>query len=248
MIGRKIIFKEYVDSTNNYAAKLLHAGELLDGTVIMSGEQTAGRGQRSTVWAAEPYKNLIFTCFLRYDNLSVANHQSITHFVSIALVDLLCFFGITASIKWPNDLVVGNQKIAGILIENQLESRHIKSSIIGVGLNVNQTEFHALNATSMSLQKAEFFSMESVYLKFIDCLQNRFNQLQNQDLAGLKTDYLAQLWLKDIVSYFEDKNGVFEGVIRGTDENGNLIVDRKSGQQLYDLKEITFLSRNIPAS
>lgn len=78
MIGRKIIFKETLDSTNNYAAKLLQAGELSHGTVIMSGEQTAGRGQRGAVWAADPYKNLIFTCFLEYDNLSVANHQSIT--------------------------------------------------------------------------------------------------------------------------------------------------------------------------
>lgn len=247
MIGRKIIFKETLDSTNNYAAKLLQAGELTHGTVIMSGEQTAGRGQRGAVWAAEPYKNLIFTCFLEYDNLSVSNHQSITHFVSLALFDFLSFFGISASIKWPNDILVGNQKIAGVLIENQLENSLLKSSIIGVGLNVNQTEFGKFNATSLTLQKKESFSLETVYMKFIECLQNRFNQLQFKDLEGLRTDYLNQLWLINQLSMFEDQTGVFEGKILGTDDFGRLIVEKDGYQNNYDLKEIKFLDRNISA-
>jgi BirA family biotin operon repressor/biotin-[acetyl-CoA-carboxylase] ligase len=247
MIGRKIIFKETLESTNNYAAKLLQAGELSHGTVIMSGEQTAGRGQRGAVWAAEPYKNLIFTCFLEYDKLSVANHQSITHFVSLALNDLLSFFGISASIKWPNDIVIGNKKIAGVLIENQLESSLLKSSIIGIGLNVNQIEFGGFNATSLKLEKNEDFSIENVSMKLIETLQERFNQLQFKNLEGLKTDYLNQLWLKNQLSMFEDATGVFEGKILGTDDFGRLIVEKNSEEKLYDLKEIKFLDRNISA-
>ncbi len=247
MIGRKIIFKETLDSTNNYAAKLLQAGELSHGTVIMSGEQTAGRGQRGAIWAAEPYKNLIFTCFMEYDKLSVANHQSITHFVSLALNDLLSFFGISASIKWPNDIVIGNKKIAGVLIENQLESTLLKSSIIGIGLNVNQIEFGGFNATSLKLEKNEDFSIENVSMKLIEKLQARFNQLQFKNLEGLKTDYLNHLWLKNQPSMFEDATGIFEGKILGTDDFGRLIVEKYSEEKLYDLKEIKFLDRNISA-
>lgn len=247
MIGRKIIFKETLDSTNNYAAKLLQAGELSHGTVIMSGEQTAGRGQRGAVWAAEPYKNLIFTCFLEYDKLSVANHQSITQFVSLAINDLLSFFGISTSIKWPNDIVIGSKKIAGVLIENQLESTLLKSSIIGIGLNVNQTEFGGFNATSLKLEKNEDFSIENVSMKLIEKLQSRFNQLQFKNLEGLKTDYLNQLWLKNQPSMFEDETGIFEGKILGTDDLGRLIVEKYSEEKLYDLKEIKFLDRNISA-
>ena len=248
MIGRKIIFKETLDSTNNYAAKLLLAGELPHGTVIMSGEQTAGRGQRGAVWAAEPYKNLIFTCFLEYDKLSVSSHQAITHFVSLALIDLLSFFGISASIKWPNDILVGNKKIAGILIENQLENTTIKSSIVGIGLNVNQTEFDGFNATSLKLENQMEFSVENTAMKLIEFLQIRFNTLQFKDLNGLSKQYLNLLWLKNQLSLFEDENGIFEGKIIGTDDFGRLIVEQNSIPKTYDLKEIKFLDRNISAT
>jgi BirA family biotin operon repressor/biotin-[acetyl-CoA-carboxylase] ligase len=248
MIGRKIIFRETLDSTNNYAAKLLHAGELSHGTVIMSGEQTAGRGQRGSVWAAEPYKNLIFTCFLEYDNLSVSNHQAITHFVSLALIDFLSFFGISASIKWPNDILIGNKKIAGILIENQLENSFIKSSIIGIGVNVNQTEFGEFNATSLRLENQEEFSIDNAAMQLIESLQIRFNTLQYKDLNGLKNQYLDLLWLKNQHSLFEDENGIFEGKIIGTDDFGRLIITQNSISKTYDLKEIKFLDRNISAT
>lgn len=244
MIGRKIIFKETLDSTNNYAAKLLHAGELSHGTVIMSGEQTAGRGQRGAVWAAEPYKNLIFTCFLEYDNLSVINHQSITHFVSLSLIDILSFFGISASIKWPNDILIGNKKIAGILIENQVENSLIKSSIVGIGFNINQTEFGGFNGTSLKLENQKDYSIEDTAMKLIDFLQSRFNQLQIKNLTDLKNQYLKLLWLLNKSSLFEDENGIFEGKIIGTDEYGRLILERDSISKTYDLKEIKFLDRN----
>jgi BirA family biotin operon repressor/biotin-[acetyl-CoA-carboxylase] ligase len=248
MIGRKIIFKEMLDSTNNYAAKLLQAGELSHGTVIMSGEQTEGRGQRGAVWAAEPYKNLIFTCFLEYDNLSVSSQQAITHFVSLALIDLLSFFGISASIKWPNDILVGNKKIAGVLIENQLENTAIKSSIIGIGLNMNQTEFGGFNATSLKLENQMEFSVENTAMKLIEFTQTRFNQLQINNLIRLKSEYLNLLWLLNKSSLFEDESGIFEGKIIGTDDFGRLIVEQKSIPKSYDLKEIKFLDRNISAT
>ena len=110
MIGRKIIFKETLDSTNNYAANLLKEGVLVDGTVIVSGEQTAGKGQRNSQWYAEPYKNVIFTCFVQYANLSVDSQDSITHFVSLAIVNFLEEKDISAQIKWPNDILIGNSK------------------------------------------------------------------------------------------------------------------------------------------
>jgi BirA family biotin operon repressor/biotin-[acetyl-CoA-carboxylase] ligase len=248
MIGRKIIFRETLGSTNNYAAKLLHAGELSHGTVIMSGEQTAGRGQRGAVWAAEPYKNLIFSCFLEYDKLSVSNHQAITHFVSLALIDFLSFFGISASIKWPNDILIGNKKIAGILIENQLENSFIKSSIIGIGVNVNQTEFGEFNATSLRLENQEEFSIDNAAMQLIESLQIRFNTLEYKDLNWLKNQYLDLLWLKNQLSLFEDENGIFEGKIIGTDDFGRLIITQNSISKTYDLKEIKFLDRNISAT
>ncbi len=241
MIGRKIIFKETLDSTNNYAANLLESGELAHGTVIMSGEQTAGRGQRGTSWAAEPYKNLIFTCFLEYDNLSVENQQAITHLASLSLIGALHSHGISAEIKWPNDIYVNGKKIAGILIENQLGNNRCKSSIIGIGMNVNQTDFNGFNATSMKLETGKEFSVETVAMSLIERLQEKYNLLQSYGIETLKNDYLANLWRKDVWSRFEDKDGVFEGKITGTDPYGKLVVETKTGERSYDLKEIKWL-------
>lgn len=248
MIGRKIIFKESLDSTNNYAANLLERGELAHGTVIMSGEQTAGRGQRGASWVAEPYKNLIFTCFLEYDNLSVDNQQSITHLVSLSLVGLLKEKGINAVIKWPNDILVGNSKIAGILIENQFESSRCKSSIIGIGMNVNQTDFGDFNATSMALIKGEEFSLESISFLLIERLRENYEILRTHGYETLRNAYLDCLWLKGKSSQFEDRNGIFQGIILGTDAHGRLEIQREGEIKTYDLKEIKFLERNISES
>lgn len=244
MIGKKIIFKESLDSTNNYAANLLKSGELAHGTVIMSAEQTRGKGQRGATWTAEPYKNIIFTCFVEYANLSVDKQESITHFVSLAVVHFLKEQGIQAAIKWPNDILIGSSKIAGILIENQLERSGCRSSIIGIGINVNQEDFGDFNATSMKLHTGEEYSMETLSLNLIQCLQTHFDKLQQFAYGILKADYLEMLWLKDILSDFEDSKGVFQGVIRGTDPSGRLLMEKEGILVSYDLKEIKFIARN----
>jgi len=251
MIGRKIIYKETLDSTNNYAAILLAGGELAHGTVIMAGEQTAGRGQRGSTWTAEPYKNLIFTCFLQYDNLSVEKQEAITQAVSLALVQLLEDKGVKAAIKWPNDLIAGGKKIAGILIENQLERDRIKNSIIGIGLNVNQRNFEGFHATSLLNESADLtenniFDVQSIGLLLIEALNTTFGRIAVSDFDRLKADYLGHLWRKDEKHVFEDANGAFEGIVRGTDAQGRLLVEQNETIKAYDLKEITFRMRSTP--
>lgn len=244
MIGRKIIFKESLDSTNNYAANLLKEGLLVDGTVIVSGEQTAGRGQRNSQWYAEPYKNIIFTCFVDYVNLSVDSQDAITHFVSLAIVDFLKEKNILAQIKWPNDILIGNSKISGVLIENQIKSHRCVSSIIGIGINVNQVAFGDWNASSMQAQTGSEYDIQELVFSLIEKLQNRFQQIQAFDFTSLKKDYLDLMWLKGLESEFEDQNGTFKGTIIGTDENGRLLLESNGIIQSYDLKQIKFIARN----
>ncbi|MDD2982804.1 MAG: biotin--[acetyl-CoA-carboxylase] ligase [Crocinitomicaceae bacterium] len=247
MLGRKIIYKESLDSTNNYAANLLKEGLLVDGTVIVSGEQTAGKGQRNSQWYAEPYKNIIFTCFVQHVNLSVDSQDAITHFVSLAILDFLKEKNIFAQIKWPNDILIGNSKISGVLIENQLKSHRCTSSIIGIGINVNQTTFGDWNASSMQLQTGLNYDIQELVFSLIEKLQHRFQQLQALDFSALKNDYLKNMWLKDQESEFEDQNGKFKGTIQGTDELGRLLIESNGSVQSYDLKEIKFLARNASA-
>ena len=167
MIGRKIIHLENVDSTNNYTANLLLKGEVDSGTVILADKQTQGRGQRGSVWSSNSGENMLFSLFLSTEILSVNDQFLLSQFVSVSLIQMLRNIGLNAEVKWPNDIYINNKKVAGILIENQLSGYTLKSSIIGVGLNVNQKLFENISATSLYNELGEFISIQSVLFSFI---------------------------------------------------------------------------------
>ena len=146
-IGQKIIRLDVVDSTNNYIANLIKQGSIDSGTVIMADEQFAGKGQRDAQWQSSAGENLTFSFFLDDVNLSVSRQFNLSQVVALSLYNFLNNLGLDATIKWPNDIYIKGRKIAGVLIENQLKGSLIKSAIVGVGLNVNQTEFQGFSAT-----------------------------------------------------------------------------------------------------
>ncbi len=175
-----IIWLNSVDSTNDEAKRRI--SELDNLAVLSAVSQTKGRGQRSNTWLSEPGKNLLMSIVLKYaphgestsDSLAVQayDQQVISQITSLALVDLLAAHEIEAKIKWPNDIYVGNKKICGILIENTVLGKWMTSSIIGIGLNVNQRSFDAKlpNPTSMVLcsdGNEEDFDIEDLLDEFM---------------------------------------------------------------------------------
>ena len=135
-IGKQIYHLDSVDSTNNFAAKLINDQICQNGAVILADEQTAGKGQMGNTWESERGSNLLCSIAWKPDNLSVNEQSKISWMVCLVLHKLLLRFGIEAEIKWPNDIYVGNQKIAGLLIENSIQQHVIKNSIIGIGIRV----------------------------------------------------------------------------------------------------------------
>ncbi len=240
-IGQKILRFDRVDSTNNYTANLLKEGKIVHGTVIMADEQSAGRGQRGANWTSNAGENMLFSLFVVPDNLSVENQVVLTHFASLGIVEVLRKIGISAEIKWPNDIYVNNKKIAGILIENTLKGGFIASSIIGIGLNVNQDRFENINATSIKLETNEFISIDSVVFKLIGELNILWEFIQKNDYTSLKNRYLDVLCQLGKSAIYEDSSGKFEGVIEGVSKAGYLQIRKGKELKEYDLKEISFL-------
>lgn len=193
---------------------------------------------------AEPYKNITLSIFLKHDNLTVNEHFRLNQIVSLACVNFLNDFDKGFKIKWPNDLVHGNSKIAGILIENQLDKDKIKNSIVGIGLNVNQSEFGDFNASSLKNICFQEFNIQELILKLIHSLNEYFNVLLNKDYNFIQKAYEQNLWLFNEKSLFKDKDGEFKGQIIGISELGQLIVKKKSSIFKYQFKEIVFLARN----
>ena len=239
-IGRKIIRLESVDSTNNYIANLLKERILEDGTVILADEQFAGRGQRDAEWLTLPGENLTFSFFLGSVNLSVQNQFYLTCVVSISLVQLLNKYGLKAKIKWPNDIYIDQKKIAGVLIENQLSSSSIKTSIIGIGLNVNQIVFDGFSATSVFAETETRNAPMDVIYSFIELFNSNWGGFSERMLPEIKSAYLAHLFQLNELKMYEDENGMFEGTIIDVLDSGHLVVDRTGLKKQYELKEISF--------
>ncbi len=249
MIVRKIIRLHSVDSTNNYIANLIKAAQIESGTVILAENQTNGRGQRSNSWVSEAGKNLMLSCYLRHENLSVQSAKVLNQVVSLALIDLLQVHGVPAQIKWPNDIVVNRKKIAGILIENQLRQERIYSSIIGVGLNVNQEFESSLQATSLFSETGTELVIQSVCEQLLYRFDLYYKLLSDGDFQAVEQLYLKNLWLLHQESRFEDERGIFTGVIEGLDQEGRLIIRHAENGDLraYALKEVRFLERELQA-
>jgi BirA family biotin operon repressor/biotin-[acetyl-CoA-carboxylase] ligase len=243
-IGHRIIQLGSVDSTNNYAATLISEGQAEHGTVILAEEQTAGKGQRGAVWVSEPGLNLTFSVILKPANLSVLDQFMISRCVAVSLVHVLRKFGISGIVKWPNDILVGQKKIAGVLIESQILSGLVQSCIVGVGLNVNQSEFEGLNATSLKVETGNFIPLMEVLLMSVNEFEMIWKEMTLGSSEPIEREYLGMLYGTFGAVMMKDVNGTFEGLVEGTDRSGLLIVNVGGEKRKYDLKEISFLFQN----
>lgn len=240
-IGHKIIHLDVVDSTNNYIANLVKEGKISHGTVIMADEQTNGRGQRGTIWQTQPGMNLIFSLFVEYSDFSIDQQSSIHHWVALSLWQALKKTGIHTVIKWPNDILTDNGKLAGILIENTLSDKGVKSSTIGIGLNVNQIDFQGVKATSVKLETGGAVNVKEIAYTLINDLNQQFGRLIGPDRSLLKTEYEEKLWGINREVSFQRDEIIETGMILGTDQTGKLEVQTGRGVEYFDLKEVKFV-------
>ena len=248
-VGQSIIHLESVDSTNSYAAELLRKNKPTEGTVISTFNQTKGRGQRGNTWDSEPNKNVSLSIVLYPAFLHPEKQFLLSKIVSLALYDLMtATVGISdeknpVKIKWPNDIYCGDKKIAGILIENTLSENAIKSSIIGIGINVNQTTFHnQLNATSLTLIKDQEFALPIIIEKLCEHIEARYLQLKANKKELIDSDYLRHLYQVNEWGKYFSSGEIFEGKILGVLDSGKLKMETREGQvKGFSLKEIQFL-------
>ena len=241
----RIIKLDAIDSTNSYLKKLQNEEPLEDYTVVVARHQTHGRGQLGGVWESEMDKNLMFTVFKDIANLNLSHPFFISIATSLAMVKSLQRFSILKlNVKWPNDILSDDKKICGILIENIFKQGQINSSIIGVGLNVNQADFNDLpKASSLKLITGRIFDLDELLQEILKNLKAYFDILERKHFDLLISQYEELLFRKDKPSTFRDNKGVlFSGIIKGVSLSGSLNVLLEDNViKAFDLKEITLL-------
>ena len=242
-IGIQKIRLTSVDSTNNFAAKLINDGIAEHGSVILAENQTNGRGQRGSEWQSQKAKNLLTSFIFKFETLDPEFLFRINAFVSIALIDFLSSYGIDAQIKWPNDIMVNSNKICGILVENKLAGNALAYSIAGFGLNVNQIEFDRLNnVTSMFLEKNQEFDLDTLWLSIISFFQKWEVFITSKQRAeNLHAMYQNNLFGLGEKRQFQVRSEVFEGVIKGVNMHGFLILQIGKEIHYFQSKEVVFL-------
>ena len=244
-----IIKLDAIDSTNSYLKKMASEHALKNFTTVTTSHQLNGRGQVGTKWFSEKDKNLTFSMLVKLKNFKLKHQFYLSIAVSIAVFNVLKKYKVTSCIKWPNDILAGKDKVAGILIENVIAGELIKQSVIGIGLNVNQTTFskQLKNVTSLKnfLNLAEEIDLDMLLQQIISEIKKQVKYIENEEFEMLKQTYLAHLFKRNKPSMFINENeNYFLGKIIDVNEEGKLLVELENEKiRKFDLKEIKFADR-----
>lgn len=242
IIGKVLYELTECKSTNLYAKELIAKSKPLDGTVVLTDNQTAGRGQFGNNWQSEAKQN-IATSIILFPKLKVNQQFYLSKAISLACVKALkSITNIDFEVKWPNDIYYKNLKVGGILIENQIAGNEITNSIVGIGINLNQENFDNLPQASslykivrylLNRKKVTEILMEHIDVEYIKLTQLKFKEI----------DLEYHQYLKSMQKNFNFKeNGTLKnGLLKGVNQAGQLIVEVNNETRLFDFKEIEWV-------
>ena len=206
----------------------------IDGDLVWANEQTKGRGQRERKWISSAENSLTFSVYRSYANFHSRNAFMVSAAAATGIINALKVIGIPdLKIKWPNDILSCNKKVAGILIENIFKKSQLKASIIGVGLNVNQLSFVDLPyAGSLASVTGKEWILEEIFNSLKEALELTLFSINTVSKEHWIEEYSNLLWKKDEVALFERNGTSFKAISRGLSPEGFLLLNNMEGESL----------------
>lgn len=239
-----LIRLDETDSTNRYLQQLLAKRALPEGSLVVADYQTAGKGQVGNSWEAERGANLLFSLLLRPDFLPANRQFLISQIASLSVKETLEAYTDSIRVKWPNDVYWKDRKICGMLIENDLAGAYLHTSVIGIGLNVNQQCFRsdAPNPISLAQITGQTHDREEVLQCFLRIFYAYYIRLLQEDEATIRQTYREALYHGDGYYRYADKTGTFEASIEEVEPTGHILLRLRDGEiRRYAFKEVTTL-------
>lgn len=231
--GQNRINLKTVDSTNNFAAKLTDLPDWSNGTVIVADFQTSGRGQRGRRWQSEPGENLTCSYIFRLPFLSLDSVYQWNQAVALATCNALHHVGVgELRIKWPNDIFHNGKKIAGILIENSVQGKSIHHSIVGIGVNVNQTQFDELKASSIALATDAPGDQEKLITALSEELEKYYLMLRGGRTTSLQ-EYHDRLFAVNDWRTFEFEGKSHRAKLKQINQQGLALFEFENGEEKW---------------
>jgi BirA family biotin operon repressor/biotin-[acetyl-CoA-carboxylase] ligase len=240
--GKNLVYVPQCHSTNTLAAELGQKVETPEGTVVITDHQTAGRGQRGKTWEAQPGKNLTFSLILKPDFLAAKDQFQLNEAISVGIARYISSRVVhkKVAIKWPNDILVQDKKVCGILIENHVNRESIACSIVGIGLNINQQSFAETNAESIGMITGLDYHLHVEFEVLLHALEACYLDLKKGKQVELGNNYLDLLYRKDEIHLFTSRGEVFEGIISGVNEDGKLRINVGGADRVFAAREVAF--------
>lgn len=238
--GFDVLEYEKATSTNTLAEELPLA-QLKDKMVILTWRQTQGRGQAANKWESIPDKNISMTVVFKPQRLEAGKQFAVSMVIALGCMDFVRRYVDEVSVKWPNDVYVGERKIAGILIEHRIAGAFIQSSLCGIGVNINQKEFFsdAPNPVSLWQLTGKELPLKQVLEELLECIGRRYEEVY--DSGNLEKDFLQNMYRSSGAFTWEDETGRFEASIAGIDEYGQLVLKDTGGKEkIYAFKEVKY--------
>jgi BirA family biotin operon repressor/biotin-[acetyl-CoA-carboxylase] ligase len=238
-----IIKLNAINSTNDYLKELCSVQHLDNYTVVVAEHQTAGKGQMGAIWMVEAGKNLTFSILVKNLLTDITAIFDLNAAVAVSITDALEALNIAnVFIKWPNDILAGNKKVGGVLIENTIKNNGEISSVVGIGLNVNQTDFTGLpKASSLTVAGGVEYNKEDIMVSIVENLKRNTAVLKNES-DTIWTKYHNKLYKKGIPMPFEGRGQKFMGIILGVTAQGSLKVRLEDDTIAhYQVKEVQLL-------
>jgi len=231
-------------STNRYA-KELPEGESREFTLVTAEFQTAGRGAGTNTWESERSQNLLFSLVVYPRQLQANQMFALSEVTALAIRDALSSYTSGFRIKWPNDVYYNDKKIVGMLIENDLRGKWVRRSVIGVGVDINQTRFLSDAPNPVSL--AQILGKEVDRNQVLESILHQFNHyygmMEREQFPELHNRYMQYLYRRNGLHTYADATGTFQARIIDVEPSGHLVLECENGEQRrYDFKEVRFLS------
>jgi len=242
-VGKVLLTFTELESTQNYAQELLLRSEPEEGTLVRAAYQTEGKGLLRNRWESERGKNLLLSVIFYPSFLPVQRTFLLSQAMALGVQNWMERYAAPAKVKWPNDIYIGKKKIAGMLIQNALSGAKLVHSIVGLGVNMNQTEFspELPNPGSLALETGQTFDLDETLSSLCQHLEYWYLRLKKGQWEEIHAEYVMRLYGFGEIRTFARKNGTrFQGRIVGVAQNGYLQVETENGLQEFEMKEIRF--------
>jgi BirA family biotin operon repressor/biotin-[acetyl-CoA-carboxylase] ligase len=241
-----IIKLDAIDSTNDFLKRLSAVETTKNWTVVVAQSQTAGKGQMGAQWQSESGKNLTMSILVKDTSVKATEIFDVNLAVAVSIIEILQNLEIAdLAIKWPNDIMSDNKKIGGILIENQFKADKQVVSIIGIGLNVNQTNFENLpKASSIANVTNKSFDTDLLMELIVLKIQQNFDFIINKNVDHLWQKFNQNLFKRgSVISYIDKNKKQFDAIIQEVNREGKLILRHTIDDSInsYGLKEIEMI-------